>query len=345
MYCPKCGTENPDDAEVCSSCSSELTKTPATAEAIIPKTSGLALASFILGLISVLFFPLGLIAIILGIVGIIVIEKSGGRLTGKVFAVLGIVVPVLVFFLIFVLMMALVPALSRAREQGKRAVCLNNIRQLTLAWIMYADDNDDMIVNGAAGLQRTGGRPWTDRDWAFDYDAGRLLPEYEQQQAITDGALWPYCQTVQVYRCPSGLPGHMRTYSIVDSMNGIGTEVTDEIEGVYIKERVDIRQPGRRIVFIDVGEATPGTYSVYYEQQKWWDQPPVRHGDGTNFSFADGHAEYWRWKGTETIKYGKAATSVHTPNAADHWAPQTREGMEDLQRIQVGCWGQLGYQR
>jgi prepilin-type N-terminal cleavage/methylation domain-containing protein len=52
--------------------------------------------------------------------------------------------------IIAILMAILMPALQRAREQGKRAACLNNLRQLALAWIMYADENDDKIVNGEA---------------------------------------------------------------------------------------------------------------------------------------------------------------------------------------------------
>ena len=52
--------------------------------------------------------------------------------------------------IIAILMAILMPALQRAREQGKRAACLNNLKQLQLAWIMYADENDDKIVNGEA---------------------------------------------------------------------------------------------------------------------------------------------------------------------------------------------------
>ena len=58
-------------------------------------------------------------------------------------------VELLVVIAIIALLMALLmPALERAREQGKRAICLNNLRQLMIAWNLYADDNDDKIVNG-----------------------------------------------------------------------------------------------------------------------------------------------------------------------------------------------------
>ena len=56
-----------------------------------------------------------------------------------------------VIAIIAVLMAILMPALNRAREQGKRSTCLSNLKQLTLAWIMYADDNDDKLVCGDTG--------------------------------------------------------------------------------------------------------------------------------------------------------------------------------------------------
>jgi len=55
-----------------------------------------------------------------------------------------------VIAMIALLMAILMPALNRAREQGRRAVCLNHLKTLTLGWMMYADENDDRIVNGEA---------------------------------------------------------------------------------------------------------------------------------------------------------------------------------------------------
>jgi prepilin-type N-terminal cleavage/methylation domain-containing protein len=62
-----------------------------------------------------------------------------------------------VIAIIALLMAILMPALQAGKEQGARATCLNNLKQLTTAWIMYADANDDKIVNGAAGYPN---RPW-----------------------------------------------------------------------------------------------------------------------------------------------------------------------------------------
>jgi len=94
MYCPKCGTENTDDAQLCRSCSWVLTGASTTAPAPDAKTSGLAITALVLGILSFFtFFITALPAIILGIVGLVKIEKSGGKLKGNGLAIAGIAVP------------------------------------------------------------------------------------------------------------------------------------------------------------------------------------------------------------------------------------------------------------
>jgi prepilin-type N-terminal cleavage/methylation domain-containing protein len=132
-----------------------------------------------------------------------------------------------VIAIIAILMAILMPTLHRAREQGKRAACLSNLKQLSLAWITYADDNDDRIVNGAAGHAGTptdarhpNEKPWVGRCWASDYGAGGQLPQEQQIQEIKAGALWPYCKNIKLYSCPTSYRGEMLSYAIVHSMNG-----------------------------------------------------------------------------------------------------------------------------
>ena len=68
-----------------------------------------------------------------------------------------------VIAIIAILMAVLMPALSRAREQGQRAVCLNNVKQPQFAWMMYADDNDSKmiitLINGVNIVFRSGEKP------------------------------------------------------------------------------------------------------------------------------------------------------------------------------------------
>jgi len=58
-----------------------------------------------------------------------------------------------VIAIIALLMTILLPAMKSAREQGKRAVCLNNLKQLTLGWMMYADENNEKPVKSLNDAQ------------------------------------------------------------------------------------------------------------------------------------------------------------------------------------------------
>jgi prepilin-type N-terminal cleavage/methylation domain-containing protein/prepilin-type processing-associated H-X9-DG protein len=251
-----------------------------------------------------------------------------------------------VIAIIALLMAILIPALHRAREQGQRAVCLSDLKQLSLAWIMYADENDNKIVAGSTGKGGENNVPLKEDGWVRWAGYSDTTPDALQIQAIEEGALFPYCQTAKLYQCPSGLRGEMRTYAIVDAMNGWPTKPE-----LIIKNRMRIARPGERLVFVDEGWTTLASWSVPYGRESWWgstviqagilaadnrhkDPPPVRHGDGTCFSFADGHSEYWKWRDQRTIDYGKM-----TPGA-----DPVQPGNPDLHRVQQAYWGELGYE-
>jgi hypothetical protein len=78
---------------------------------------------------------------VLGIIGLVGIERSGGRLTGRGLAIGGIVVPVLAVP-VLLMMVILTPSLHRAKEQAKTVVCMTNLKQWALAVAMYSDDHD-----------------------------------------------------------------------------------------------------------------------------------------------------------------------------------------------------------
>ena len=264
-----------------------------------------------------------------------------------------------VIAIIAILMAILIPTLNRAKEQAKRGACLNNLRQLQLAWIMYANENDDKLVNGEAdegndgtAVMETSGRHayeqwWTGDDCASGYMQGAQLAEDMQIRAIKAGALYPYVKNEKLYQCPTGIRGEMRTYSIVDSMNGLRRDGTyngnvGKLVGrtmLWVKRRTEITVPGpaSRIVFLDEGRVTPDSYATHYLNERWWDPPHVRHGDGTNVSFADGRSDYWKWKGKNTIETGKMANPLH------QMQPVTPDEYEDLHNMQKAVWGRLGY--
>jgi prepilin-type N-terminal cleavage/methylation domain-containing protein len=115
-----------------------------------------------------------------------------------------------VIAIIAILMAILMPALNRVREQGKRAACLNNVKQLALAWNMYCDGNDDKIVNANTHSDQPDAWVQYEPTWT----------EAQQLTGIKGGYLYRYCPNEKLYKCPTGLRGERLTYSIVDRMNG-----------------------------------------------------------------------------------------------------------------------------
>ena len=143
MKCPKCGTENPDGAQLCRSCSWVLTSTSTQAPGPDAKTSGLAIAALVLGILGPFTCITIIPAIILGIVALVKISKSGGQLKGNGLAIAGIALPVVLLPVIALLMAILMPALARVRAIAFRTVCGANMSGIGKAMLIYAGDNDE----------------------------------------------------------------------------------------------------------------------------------------------------------------------------------------------------------
>jgi prepilin-type N-terminal cleavage/methylation domain-containing protein/prepilin-type processing-associated H-X9-DG protein len=261
-----------------------------------------------------------------------------------------------VISIIALLMAVLMPALARAREQGKRAACLYYQRQLTSAWMMYADDNGDKIVCGdseeygnadnpaptndaynSAGVHYRE-RPWVMRDWGTPpgWPSGVPFGVPEKKDQITKGALYRYVKDVKAYKCPRANADETRSFSVVDQMNvTVIAAAVLNTNVMLIKTRQDIKKAYERMIFVDDGGCegkTEGGWTVTFQSPpQWWDPPSARHGDGTTFSFADGHADYHKWQEHNTLDCAKAAQSgcMITPTTA------TR----DIRWAQIAAWG------
>jgi len=267
--------------------------------------------------------------------------------------------------IIAILMAVTLPTLHRAREHGKRAVCFGNLRQLQLGWAVYADDNEGKIINGDAGdfkywgpLANENELPWVGRctTWVGLTYPATHLPKRTQEAEIKRGALWPYIRELKTYHCPMGSREELLNYAISIGMNGgpetgtcvhvNGRPVPRQEDGVWLwLKRLDqIGRPGERTVFVDEGWATTvGPYVVHFTSKTWWDGPPVQHSDGATLTFADGHTEYWKWKGMDTIKIGRQARDVKKVSLPHDFIPETEDGYQDLWRMQRAAWGKLGY--
>ncbi len=261
-----------------------------------------------------------------------------------------------VIAVIAILMAIMMPALQRAREQGQRAVCLSTLKQLTLAWVMYYDENDGKIVNAETGNTPPGtGHPnepfWCGKCWSDSYGSpgGTRQTRQFQENGIKAGAFWQggYIRELGAYACPTGMRDELLTYNPFDGVNGLprdgtfsGTKGLRGPNGkkLWVKRQTEIANPSERLVFIDEGWATPDSFATYWQGTwQWWDQPVCRHGDGTNVSYADGRSEYRKWKGAAAVKWGKD----HQGWMASGCTPVTDEDWDDFRFIHKGCWGQV----
>src|SRR3712207_4594490 len=103
----------------------------------------------------------------------------------------------------------LMPALARAREAGRRVNCLSNMRQITVAWLTYAQSNKGKICGANTG------NPADPRfhDWVAEGDT---------IDSIRRGMLWPYLNSVEVFKCPNDRINYLRTYAMNSWLDGEG---------------------------------------------------------------------------------------------------------------------------
>jgi prepilin-type N-terminal cleavage/methylation domain-containing protein/prepilin-type processing-associated H-X9-DG protein len=253
---------------------------------------------------------------------------------GKGFTLIELLV---VIAIIALLMAILLPALSRAREAGKRAVCLAQIKQIQIGWNLYCDENNDKVPAGDVwfswGFPASIGGPqraWFEwphpfphtgitaatnqqpRDPPAKYSWNCVkqgtVTEQEWHHAIDEGLIWKYVKDYKVYQCPVGEKGEYVTYSTVHSINSWRDPRAQPPQGSAgpgsvsrtISLKSQIRRTAERVVFLDAGQAQQGASFLPYDLMstglEYGGSPSARHGMGTNFSYADGHAAYKKWR-------------------------------------------------
>lgn len=215
----------------------------------------------------------------------------------------------------------LLPALSRAKGAAQRISCLNNLRQLQLASLGYANDHNDRLVLNEESL--TGS---TQMDWHSN------PPSWVTGNAFLDstptniqrGLLFESTgRDKKTYLCPSDTSTvrnqkrllRTRHYSMSTYMNGTGNALEPfvPINRIWRNQSdITVPSPAMAFVFIDNHPATTagGSFIVLQPGSQranwaWAHFPDARHQGSANLSYADGHAESHRWLESNTLRLAR----------------------------------------
>ena len=205
-----------------------------------------------------------------------------------------------VIAIIAILASLLLPALSRVKMSAQAAACANNIRQLSLAWLIYADDyNQSLVNNSSTADTRTYRQSWVNNieDWGTSVE--NTNPAY-----VLSGKLAPYVNNdLGVYKCPTDrtvAQNGPRLRSI--SMNSL---VGDPLINpnrfnpnlVQFLKMTQFPGPANFYVFIEEHPDTinDGYFMNRWDVIRWGNLPASWHNSAANISWADGHVERHRW--------------------------------------------------
>jgi len=218
-----------------------------------------------------------------------------------------------VIAIIAILAALLLPALAKAKAKAEAISCLSNIKQLSIAWQLYQNDNNGSLVKNKGAFA-------VDYDrWCLGWMTWGMTPDNTNQQYIKEGALGPYtAKSLGVYKCPSDkLPAMNGPRVRSVSMNAfVGGTTEWDVYGFttyrcYLRDS-DLARPGAANVFVFVDECPdsindelfglhmPGATAWPGGNATWDDVPGSLHSGGCNLGFADGHAEPHKWLDSQT---------------------------------------------
>jgi prepilin-type N-terminal cleavage/methylation domain-containing protein/prepilin-type processing-associated H-X9-DG protein len=239
-----------------------------------------------------------------------------------------------VIAIIAILAALLLPALAGAKVKAQTITCLNNLKQIGLAWMMYPDDHNGILALG----------PGQGGAGAFDWVAGGLNynannPDNTNTIYLLKGALGPYLKTPVVYKCVADrsmgtfgtlkLP-RVRTLSMSQAfcLQNEG-HLEDDKPNYYrhYTKVADMTRPSPVNLWVLIDESPDSVNDAACAVRMdpyggiWQDIPSTLHNGGCGFSFADGHSEIHKWKDPRTlslkVKYAPCQYGVFQFNNND----------------------------
>jgi prepilin-type N-terminal cleavage/methylation domain-containing protein/prepilin-type processing-associated H-X9-DG protein len=222
-----------------------------------------------------------------------------------------------VIAIIAILLAVLTPAMRAAKELASGAVCLNNQKQLSLAWVSYAENSKGMLVGGSNYYAGTNGTPyrWVEVPLLKDTDNAEVTRAAEAQYSletrkngIRAGKLFPYTQSEALYHCPGDKgftkpepAAEYRSYSISGLMNGedfLNRQTPGNLYTPITSYRSAVTTPGGaskvlRVAIKTSDIAGPGNKYVFVEEDVVTRVPSQNVNAGGFVLLANGAYNWW----------------------------------------------------
>ena len=236
-----------------------------------------------------------------------------------------------VIAIIAILAGLLLPALTKAKGRAQSSACASNVRQFSVALMLYADDNEDRYCNNLGITQTLNGYS----NWVNNVEDWLTSDGNINVNTLTSGLLTPYLgQTIGVFKCPSDRSvaengARIRSLAL-NSMVGDPGDLTNKFNPLLVQffHQSDIPNPSQIYTFLDEHPDTinDGFFMNRWEDYVWGNLPGSYHDGAANLAFADGHVELHRWEVGDTRrpseKGGAGGTFPANPHTDFDWLKQ-----------------------
>jgi prepilin-type N-terminal cleavage/methylation domain-containing protein/prepilin-type processing-associated H-X9-DG protein len=256
-----------------------------------------------------------------------------------------------VIAIIAILAAMLLPALGKAKQKAQGIGCLNNSKQLLLAWRMYTEDNHDVLLFSYGSTAADQPYVWSGPSgppWDLDLAVPTTQGNWDAVNTIEKSPIWPYCaKSPGIWHCPADMSYGLntsgqrvprtRSMSMSNWVGGNGDHPENGYRGfwglsanyIVYRKLSDMLQPGPANTFVLLDENPISINDGYFVVQmdgyaggpssteEIVDYPATYHNGAGGFAFADGHSEIHKWRDGHILNPPLPLAVLSDPNSLD----------------------------